>query len=150
MIDQHHRHFILFGDRGQHVAAQLALANPERRGGNIKDKVAAGFHQLLDGIDLVQLPVPELLVVPGVLADRERHLLAAELKERLLPGRLKIPQFIKDVVSRQQHLGLHEFHFPIPQQQRRVHDVFASAGLSGSYAAANNGDAARARCNLLG
>ena len=47
LIDHGDRDLVLPGDRGQHLAAQLTLAQPERGRGNIQHEVAAGLDQRL-------------------------------------------------------------------------------------------------------
>ena len=59
--------------------------------------------QSFDGIETVKPPVPEMRVVPGVFADGQRHLLAAEWKQRLAACRGKIPHLIENVVGGQEH-----------------------------------------------
>ena len=70
---------------------------------------AAGVGQLLDRIALIEAALPELLVVPGVLADGERDVrgrrCSAEL--RRIAGH-EIARFVEDVVGGQQHLCLPE------------------------------------------
>src|SRR5579864_6072883 len=80
LVDQNNGDFMLPGDAGQHVTAQFALADPERRGRNVQYEIPAGLDQGVHGIDGIEALHPKLLVVPCVLADRERHAIAAESK----------------------------------------------------------------------
>ena len=78
LVDENDGHFMLSGDAGQHVPAQLALADPEGRSRNVQHEIPASLDQRLHGIYGIEALHPELLVVPGILADGERHAIAAE------------------------------------------------------------------------
>ena len=124
---------MLTGDGGQHVTAQLALADPERRRGNVKHEVSTGSHQGIDRIDRVQPLVPELLVVPRVFADGKCHAIAAERKQFLTLGGSEVAHLIKNVVGGQQHLRLQEGDLPILQQRRGIHHGLAGFRFRGRH-----------------
>ena len=129
--------------------AQLALADPEGRGRNVKHKVPARAHESFDGIERVQPFVPELLVVPGIFADGKRHAVAAEVKKLLALGRRKVSHFVEDVIGGQQHLRLQEGNFAIHEQRGGVHHGFARSGIRGSDQATYHGDAASFRGDAI-
>ena len=116
LIHHHDRHFVLAGDVGQHVAPKFALANPEGRGGDVQHEVAAGAYQRIHGINRVERLGPEALVVPGVLADGQRHAVATKVEELLALGGGKIAHLVEDVVGGQQHLGLEKNEAAVHQQ----------------------------------
>src|SRR5690242_664739 len=96
------------GGSGEDLAPQGPLSHVVRRSVDADQYLAARRDQLLDGIAAIELPLPELFVVPGVLADRERNLRAIERVDLLAFGRHEVTRFIEDIVRRQQHLGLPE------------------------------------------
>ena len=57
------------GRCGEHPAPDFGLADGVRGGGDVEDRLGALRGQLLDGIAQVARLLPELLVVPQVLAD---------------------------------------------------------------------------------
>ena len=64
------------------------------------------------GIARVTPPLPKLLVVPGVFANRDRHFLRLEAAELLDACRVGIARFVENVVIRQQHLDLAVYDTP--------------------------------------
>ena len=143
LIHQHNRRLVMLGDGLQHLQAQLALAHPKRRGRDIQHEVGAAAHQLFHRIHAIKPPVPELLVVPSVFADGERHLPAAEGQQCLLARGREVAHFIEHVVSGQQHLRLHEFDFAVAQQASGIHHRFAGFHLGAGGKTADDGNAAR-------
>src|ERR1019366_1953030 len=119
------RYFLILCDGRQHVVAQFALAQPKRRRGNVQYEIPAPADQFLHGIDAIEPPVPEALVVPGVLADGQSHLLAAKAEQLLALGRSKVAHLVEDVIGGQQHLRLDEFDASLAQQGGGVHHFFA-------------------------
>ena len=87
LIHHGYGHVMIPCDRRQHVTPQLSLAEPERRSGNVQHKISAGSNQFLHRIDSVKPPVPETLVVPRILANRQSHLLAAKAEQHLAAWR---------------------------------------------------------------
>ena len=78
LVHHDHRHLVMLGDGGQHPSPKLALPNPEGRCRNVEDEISTRPDQFLNRIEGVEPLVPEVLVVPGIFADGERHLLAAK------------------------------------------------------------------------
>ncbi len=65
-------------------------------------------HQLFHGIDRVEPARPEVLVVPGVLADGDGQANAVEFDHFLRAGGRKVALLVEDVVKGQQALVLLE------------------------------------------
>src|SRR5207302_6495259 len=84
LVHHHNRSLVFTRDGLQHLAAQLALPYPKWRGRNVQHEISALPHQLLYWIHAVEPPVPELLIIPCVFANRKRHALSAKRKQRLL------------------------------------------------------------------
>src|SRR5947199_5255142 len=80
LVHHYDRNFVILGNGGQHVAAKFPLAEPERRRGDIEHEIAARLDQSFNGIKCIKALVPEMFIVPGVFANGERHLFAAEWK----------------------------------------------------------------------
>ena len=150
LIHHRNRNLVLARDRGQHVAAHFAFADPERRRGNVQNNVAARAYQRVDRIHRVQAFGPEELIVPGIFADGKRHAASAEGKQILAFCRSEIAHLVEHVVSGQKHLRLQKRDFAVLQQRRRIHDGLASFRFSGSDQPADDGDAARFGRNLFG
>ena len=83
-----------------------------------------------------------MLVVPGVFADGERHLLAAKWKQQLAFCGSEVAHFVEDIVGGQKHFGLQEGDAAVFEQGGGVHYRFAALRLGGSDEAADHGDAA--------
>src|SRR2546427_8569268 len=96
------------GQRMQHVAAQGALVERERGGGNVDDDAGSLPDELGDGIALVEPLGPEILVVPDVFADGDAEFFRAERINELLRARLEIARFVEDVVGRQKDFARSE------------------------------------------
>ena len=77
---------IAAGDGGQHFAADGALVVPERRRRKIDVQSGMLAHELFHGIDRVEPARPEVLVVPGILADGDGEANAFEF-DHLSAGR---------------------------------------------------------------
>ena len=90
-----------------------------------------------------------MFVVPGILTDGQRHLLAAKAEQLLALGGSEVAHLVEDVVGGQQHLRLDELDAPVAQQGRGVHHRLAGVRLGRSHHAADHGDALRLRGNLL-
>src|SRR5579883_965871 len=84
--------------------------------------------------------MPEALIVPGVFTDRQRGASPAEMHQMLLLRRSKISLFIEHVIERQQHLRLHEGHFPAAHQRRRIHHPLPCSRRSRRNIAHNAGN----------
>ena len=113
---------IILSNCCEHIAAQFSLPGPERRRGNVQYKISARTYQSIDWIDTVKSAVPEVFVIPRVLANCQSHLFAAKREQHLTACGRKVPHLVKNVVGRQQHFGLHELDLSVEQQRRRIHD----------------------------
>ena len=60
-----------------------------------------------------------------------------------LLGGSKVAHFVEDVVSGQQHLGLHERDAAVFEQRGRIHDRLAGLGFGGSHEPADDRDSTR-------
>ena len=121
LIHHCYRNFMMAGNCGQHLVTQLALAQPERRSGDVEQEISARVDQGFHRVEGIKPLVPELLVVPGIFADGQRHLLAAKWKQHLALGWGKISHFVEDVVGGQQHLRLQKRHSAFFEQRGGVH-----------------------------
>ena len=112
-------------------------------------KLPPAVNQCFDGIEGVQTLIPEMLVVPGVFANRERHLLAAKRKQLLAFRRSEIAHLVENVIGGQQHLRLQESDATVVEQRRGIHHRLAALRLGWSDQTANHGDAASLGCNVF-
>ncbi len=103
-------------DGREHLPAQRALVPPPRRGGDIEDEGRALLHQLFDRIDVIEAILPEALVIPGVLANGERHRRAVEMAQALPRRGSEVSLLVEDVVVGQQHLRLHKLNVSVAHQ----------------------------------
>ena len=90
----------------------------EWRGSDVQDQIAARAQQFIYGIYVIETPVPEMLVIPGVFANGKRHLSAIDGDELLGRRGREVAHFVKDVVGGQKHLGLNEFNVAVAQHGR--------------------------------
>ena len=86
-------------------------------------------HQFFNGVDLVESPRPEVLVVPCVLADGHREPDAVQLYHLLGPGGSEVSLLVEDVVEGQQPLVLFEQQAPAIQQHGGVHGRLATLAV---------------------
>ena len=75
---------------------------------------------LLDGIAVVAPPLPEIAIVPDVLADADRAAAPADLQDAAAASRLEVAVLVEDVVGGQQRLAERPLDSPAAQQHRRV------------------------------
>ena len=101
LVHHRDRHLLIARDGRQHVAPQLALAQPKRRRRDVEHEVAAGPHQFLYGIEAIQLPVPEAFVVPGIFADGQSEQHAGEVDQMLAFGGSEVARLVENVIGRQ-------------------------------------------------
>ena len=88
-------------------------------------------HELFHGIDSVEPPLPEVLVVPGILADGDGQANAVELNHLLGLGWREVALLVKDVVEGQEPLVLLEEQLALVEEHSGVEGrltVFASGG----------------------
>src|SRR5208282_1871995 len=108
LVAHEHRDAVAAGDGGQHFAANGALVVPERRGRKVDVQRRALPHELFHGIDGVEAAPPEILVVPGVLADGDGEAETLEVDDLLGPGWGEVALLVKDVIEGQEPLVLLE------------------------------------------
>ncbi len=123
------------------MAAQVALAGPKRRGGDVEDEARVArngigqgrplAHEVVDGVDGVEEARPESLVVPGVLADGDGERAVVVQGEGLALGGLEVTLLVEDVVEGQQHLLLGEGDLTVGEQRGDVARAFAGRLASG-------------------
>ena len=109
------------------------------------------LHQLFHRIDFVQPPRPEVFVVPGVFANRNREAYAVEFHHPLAARRGKVALLVKDVVKGQQPFVLLQKQPPPIQQDCRIHGRL-SAAAGGRQRNSNDdcgGQTARHRSQLI-
>ena len=97
--------------------------------------------QVFDGIDAVEAAVPEILVVPGILADGKRTRGAGQTQQRLAVSRGEVAHLVENVIGGQEALGLDGGNLAVAQHGGRVQDMLAGAGMSGGDNTANHRDA---------
>ena len=83
-------------------------------------------HQLFHRIHRVEPPRPEVLVVPGILADGNGQPDAVQFHHLLRPRRRKVALLIENVVKRQQTLVLFEKKPAAIQQNGGIHRRLAA------------------------
>ena len=115
LIHHRDRNLMAACDRPKHFEADLALAHVIRRGGYVDQDVQALGGEFLHRVALVEFAVPELFVVPNVLADGDRQARTAGFVDALAFRRLKVAPFVEDIVGRQKHLSLPESDVPLRQ-----------------------------------
>ena len=98
------------------------LADRERRRRQVDDRVGAGAHQLFDRIVVIAAPLPEVAIVPDVLADADAEPAAAELEDLRAVERLEVAVLVEDVVGRQERLAKPLTDAALAQQHRRVEE----------------------------
>ena len=108
-------------DCRKHLAPQTPLVHVIRRTVDRHDQCRALADKRFHRVVLVQRPLPEFLIVPRILADRDRQPHTHELADLLLARRLEIARFVKHVICRQQHLRLLESNLAALDQRRRIH-----------------------------
>ena len=81
---------------------------------------APDSRQHLDGILMIAAALPEIAVVPDVLADADAQPPAVQLQDLRSAGRLEIAVFVENVVGGQQGLVKRRAHVAILQQHRAI------------------------------
>ena len=87
----------------------------KRRRGNVQQNFSARADQVLDRVDAIKAPIPKMLIVPGVFADREGHRLAIDADDLLMIGGREVPHLVEDIVAGQQPLRLQEIDLAVAQ-----------------------------------
>ena len=138
LIHVHDRQTEAAGHRGEDLAAQRPLTLVVGRSVDGDDDAGAGVREFIHRVPPVQRPFPELLVVPGVLADGEGNGQAADFDHRLLFGGTEVARLVEDVVGRQQHLVLAEDDAPAFEHGGGVGGGLAGLGVAAPHEAADN------------
>ena len=104
----------------QHLLAQELFPHRERRRRKVDDRLCPGLRQDLDGVLVVTPPLPEIPVVPDVLADADAQPPSLQFQNLRLRRGFEIPVLVEYIVGRQQRLMEDRPHRPVPQQHRAV------------------------------
>ncbi len=111
--------------RGEHPLPERRLADGVGRGGDVHDEGGAGPGELRDRIPGIARPVPEPLVVPDVLADREAE--PDPRRGRVGEGgavrREEVARLVEDVVGGQERLAADRCQPPSVEERHRVVDA---------------------------
>ena len=105
LIDVHDRHVMLPRHAAEHLFAAPVFADRERRCRQIDDRVGARADQLFDRIVVVAAALPEVAIVPDVLADADAEPASAELEDLRAVVRLEVAVLVEHVVGGQQRLA---------------------------------------------
>ncbi len=118
----HIRHWkaIFLGHVAKHALPQNLLAGDEGRRRKIHYCLRARFGQHLDWILMIPAALPEIPVVPDVLADADAQAPAVQLQDLRTHGRLEIAVFIEDIVGGEQGLVKRGTHIAILEQHRAI------------------------------
>src|SRR6516225_7077708 len=108
LIYIHNGTFVMARDGSQHADAQVALVDGAGGGGDVEKNAGTLGGEFKNGIASVHGRRPEVLVVPGVLANGDTELLVVEGINVLAISRLEIAGLVEDVVGRKEHFGLLE------------------------------------------
>ena len=86
----------------EHLLAPAMFAGGERRCRHVQDHADAGGRELIDRIVMVAAPLPEVAIVPDVLADADPDPRAGDVEELRAVVRLEVAVLVEDVVGGQQ------------------------------------------------
>ena len=117
----------------------------ERGGGEVNEEFGAGLDASGDRIGGVDPPAVELAVVPEVFADGDADADGRSAEgdgeyQRVLAG-VEVSGFVKDVVGRQQGLGVGSFDLSVTAQRGGVENSLAGRGGIGPDVSHEGGDA---------
>src|ERR1035437_3966237 len=111
LVDHGDEGGVAAGDGGEHVAAEVALAAPEGRGGDVEDEAGMDgdgvgqssplTHEFVDRVYRVEAAGPEARVVPRVLTDGDGERLAVDDGQRLVLGGFEVALLVEDVIEGQ-------------------------------------------------
>ena len=99
---------------------------------------APGLCEFFDRIAQIQALLPELFVVPGILADRDGRLAAPHWMQGLLCRRNEPARLVEDVIGRQQHLVLPERLRPAFDHRRAICGSLACVACRAADVSANH------------
>ena len=123
LVDVGDGHAVTAGRGGQHPLPQRRLAQRVGRGREVGHQPRPRGHQLAHRIAVVPRPLPEALVVPDVLADREpqRRLQARHGGGGGAAGGEEVAGLVEDVVGGEQRLAADGGHAAAGDERHRVH-----------------------------
>src|SRR5438128_181210 len=104
VVDVNYRNLVLHRNGFQHFLAKRDLFCIERRRCDVEQYVGASLNGFLNRIARVELPFPEVLIVPGVLAHRHPEAVSSELINSGRRARFEVAGLVKDIVEGKQHL----------------------------------------------
>ncbi len=123
-------------DGAQHLKPQASFVDGVRRGGDIQKNGSSLRDDFGDGVAIIAAIGPEILIVPDVFANGDAQLLVSEPIDGLSISRLKIADFIENVVGGQKHFALLENHSAFADERGFIGDglcqlaVFHAAGVT--------------------
>ena len=95
------RHAVLFRLAADHFGAQRRLADLERRGAEVQDRLRPGGGERCHGVLRVE-PARKVFRGPNVLANRDTKERAADFKRAGLSAGFEVAGFVEDIVGRQE------------------------------------------------
>src|SRR5664279_5094407 len=107
-------------DSRQHIPPKLVLVQIERRSRDIQQYLPSRSNQVFHRIDAIQAAVPEVLVIPRILADGEGEWGSVDRDEHLLVSRREVARLVKHVIRRQKPLGLEGCNLSVAKQGGRI------------------------------
>src|SRR6266850_530329 len=119
--------------------ADAVLPGRERRRRKVEDDVSAGARELVDRVVMVAAPLPEIAVVPDILADADADAASGDVEELRPVKRLEVAVFVEDVVGRQQRLAEALLDAPSAEQCGAVEERPALIGWVALGKADENG-----------
>ena len=126
---------LLHGDSAQHVAAQFPFVQRVGRRRKIQNDVASLRHEFRHRIAVVQPLRPEILVVPGVLADGYAEFRQIQRENVLRVGGLEVARLVEHIVGGEQHFSLFEEYAAVRDKCGAVRHRFAGVVLRPAYVA---------------
>ncbi len=131
LVGHEHGHAVAARDGRQHFAANGALGVPEGGRGQIDVQGGLLTHQLFHRVHLVQTLGPEVLVVPGVLADGDGEADSVQLDDLLPAGRGEVTLLVEYVVKGEEPLVLLEEKRASVEQNGGIDGRLACLGWGG-------------------
>src|SRR5437667_377111 len=118
LVDVDDGDLALDGDGFEHIVTQPDFSARKRRGRDIQQQLRAGANGFLHRVARVELLLPEVLVVPGILANRHPELPPFDFVQTRRIPRLEVARFVEHVVKGEQDLAVIE-HALSPVEKRR-------------------------------
>ena len=105
LIHIEHRRVVLGCEASEHSFAQQILAGGERRRREIDDGFSARSGQVPNRVEVIAAPLPEIAIVPDVLADADAETPIANLEDFRTARRFEVPVLVEHVVGRKERLA---------------------------------------------